>query len=51
LLAKAYELYGVFPTLLERDFNIPAIAGLQQEVDTIKLIQAAWQQQHAQQSA
>ena len=51
LLAKAYELYGVFPTLLERDFNIPAIAGLQQEVDTIKLIQSAWQQQHAQQSA
>jgi len=23
LLGKAYELYGVFPTLLERDFNIP----------------------------
>ncbi len=51
LLAKAYELFGVFPTLLERDFNVPTVPELLQEVDTIKSIQQAWQQQHAQQTA
>lgn len=51
LLAKAYELYGVFPTLLERDFNLPSLTELQQEVAVIKNIQTAWNQQHAQQSA
>jgi uncharacterized protein (UPF0276 family) len=51
LLAKAYELYGVFPTLLERDFNIPALAVLVKEVDTISSIQNAWHKQHDQQSA
>ncbi len=51
LLGKAYELFGVFPTLLERDFNIPAIDGLLREVNTIKAIQRAWQQHHDQQSA
>jgi len=42
LLDKAYELYGVFPTLLERDFNIPPVAGLLAEVRQIKRIQAKW---------
>jgi len=42
LLNKAYELHGVFPTLLERDFNIPDMAELEREVNTIKNIQAAW---------
>ncbi|ASF46432.1 HvfB family MNIO-type RiPP peptide maturase [Methylovulum psychrotolerans] len=51
LLGKAYEWHGVFPTLLERDFNIPQMAELIREVDTIKSIQAAWQHHHAQQSA
>ncbi|MDP3876134.1 MAG: DUF692 domain-containing protein [Methylobacter sp.] len=51
LLGKAYELYGVFPTLLERDFNIPSMAELIREVDTISAIQTAWRTQHAQQSA
>ncbi len=51
LLAKAYELYGVFPTLLERDFNLPPLTELCQEVAVIKNIQTAWDQQHAQQSA
>ncbi|NOQ16320.1 MAG: DUF692 family protein [Methyloprofundus sp.] len=51
LLAKAYELYGVFPTLLERDFNIPSIAELQREVDTILSIQTAWHTQNEQLSA
>jgi uncharacterized protein (UPF0276 family) len=51
LLAKAYELYGVFPTLLERDFNIPALSTLVKEVDTIKSIQEAWSNQHQQRLA
>lgn len=51
LLGKAYECYGVFPTLLERDFNIPALPELMREVETIKSIQSAWQRHHDQQSA
>ncbi len=51
LLAKAYEWFGVFPTLLERDFNIPALPELLREVDTIKTIQNAWQRYHVRQSA
>ena len=39
LLDQAYQLYGVFPTLLERDFNIPAIPELLKEVHTIKTLQ------------
>ena len=39
LLEKAYELYGVFPTLLERDFNIPALDELFTEVNTIRQLQ------------
>lgn len=36
LLDVAYEHFGVFPTLLERDFNIPPMDILLKEVDTIK---------------
>ncbi len=36
LLDVAYEHFGVFPTLLERDFNIPPLDILLKEVDTIK---------------
>lgn len=39
LLEKAYEVHGVFPTLLERDFNIPPIAELLSEVERIRKIQ------------
>lgn len=39
LLDTAYEHFGVIPTLLERDFNIPPLAQLLQEVDTIQLAQ------------
>ena len=42
LLDKAYEHFGVFPTLLERDFNIPPVAELLTEVQKIKAIQARW---------
>ena len=39
LLDKAYECFGVFPTLLERDFNLPPLAELLKEVDTIRKVQ------------
>tara|TARA_R110001632_G_scaffold41444_1_gene104191 strand:- start:88673 stop:89521 length:849 start_codon:yes stop_codon:yes gene_type:complete len=39
LLEKAYEIHGVFPTLLERDFNIPPIKELLLEVDKIRQLQ------------
>jgi hypothetical protein len=42
LLDKAYELFGVFPTLLERDFNLPPVAELLTDVQQIKTIQAKW---------
>jgi len=42
LLDKAYEHFGVFPTLLERDFNIPPVAELLQEVDQIVSYQDKW---------
>jgi len=41
LLEQAYQLYGVFPTLLERDFNLPALPELLKEVQTIKSLQNA----------
>ncbi len=39
LLHQAYEMFGVFPTLLERDTNIPPLNKLMQEVNTIADIQ------------
>lgn len=39
LLDKAYETFGVFPTLLERDFNIPPVPELLKEVEQISAIQ------------
>ena len=35
LLAKTYEIHGVFPTLLESDFNIPGLPQLEKEVQQI----------------
>lgn len=35
LLAVAYQHFGIFPTLLERDFNMPPLSHLLAEVDTI----------------
>ena len=40
LLDKAYEVHGVFPTLLERDFNIPTMDVLTKELDIIHELQA-----------
>ncbi|HKK16120.1 MAG TPA: DUF692 family protein, partial [Gammaproteobacteria bacterium] len=44
LLEKAYQHFGVFPTLLERDFNIPPLPELLQEVDHIAVIQNRFKQ-------
>ena len=43
LLDKAYEAFGVFPTLLERDFNILPVEELMAEVRHIAEIQDKWQ--------
>lgn len=40
LLEEAYQLFGTFPTLLERDSNIPPLPLLMREVDKIAQIQA-----------
>lgn len=39
LLDEAYQLFGTFPTLLERDSNIPPLPVLMREVDKIAQIQ------------
>ena len=42
LLAESYRQFGVKPTLLERDFNLPPLSELLGEVEQIRQIQ----QQH-----
>lgn len=42
LLHRAYELHGVFPTLLERDFNIPPMPELLAEAGQISAIQVKY---------
>ncbi len=44
LLDKAYEFFGVIPTLLERDFNFPPLEELMKEVHTIHDLQTKWKQ-------
>ncbi|HWT28754.1 MAG TPA: DUF692 family protein, partial [Methylophilaceae bacterium] len=44
LLREAYDLYGVFPTLLERDTNIPPLTRLVREIDYIAELQAPHRQ-------
>lgn len=46
LLDTAYRIHGVAPTLLERDFNIPPLDELAQEVERIALIQAQHRNTH-----
>ena len=41
LLAETYRLHGVRPTLLERDFNLPPLAVLLEEVERIRQLQQA----------
>ena len=42
LLDRAYEIFGVFPTLLERDFNLPPMDELMTEVARIAQLQEKW---------
>jgi hypothetical protein len=51
LLETAYEEFGVFPTLLERDFNIPPMPALLAEVGQIAQLQKKWTTIHAEQRA
>jgi uncharacterized protein (UPF0276 family) len=46
LLDRAYARFGVLPTLLERDFNIPPLADLMVEIDRINALQAKHAQPH-----
>ena len=39
LLDEAYALYGALPTLLERDFNMPPLPALLDEVDAVRAAQ------------
>ncbi|PKM19252.1 MAG: hypothetical protein CVV11_12760 [Gammaproteobacteria bacterium HGW-Gammaproteobacteria-15] len=39
LLQQAYQYHGVKPTLLERDFNIPQLSVLSEELQQIKALQ------------
>ncbi len=42
LLDTAYEHFGVVPTLLERDFNIPPLPELLDELGQIRALQSKW---------
>jgi hypothetical protein len=46
LLGEAYAAFGVMPTLLERDFNIPSLPELLAEVDRIVALQDRWAVPH-----
>jgi uncharacterized protein len=42
LLDEAYRAFGVLPTLLERDFNLPPLEELVRETDHIHAMQEKW---------
>jgi len=42
LLEQTYQHHGLIPTLLERDFNIPPMPELLQEVEQIRAYQNQW---------
>jgi len=46
LLEQTYRHHGLIPTLLERDFNIPPLSELLQEIEQIRAYQQAWKQKH-----
>ncbi|MGD8619207.1 MAG: DUF692 family protein, partial [Gammaproteobacteria bacterium] len=46
LLETAYAHFGVVPTLLERDFNIPPLPELLAEVGQIAALQSRWNSPH-----
>ena len=45
LLEEAYQLFGAFPTLLERDNDIPPLAQLMHEIDRIAMTQSRYEHQ------
>jgi len=47
LLEQTYKVHGVIPTLLERDFNIPSVDELMQEVEKIRDYQHQWSAKNA----
>ncbi len=47
LLDVAYDHFGVFPTLLERDFNIPPLEELLLEVDKIRHYQNKYSEENS----
>ncbi|MEA3412256.1 MAG: DUF692 domain-containing protein [Pseudomonadota bacterium] len=51
LLGKAYAHFGVFPTLLERDFNLPPLGDLLNEVETIRQYQRKQDASHGKHAA
>ena len=51
LLDEAYTLFGTFPTLLERDTNIPPLPELMQEVNKIAEYQAQYKAKSAHQKS
>ncbi|GAB4186112.1 MAG: DUF692 domain-containing protein [Wenzhouxiangellaceae bacterium] len=51
LLETAYQEYGVFPTLLERDFNFPPVPELLAEVGQIRALQQQYANEHQQKLA
>jgi hypothetical protein len=50
LLEYSYQQHGVFPTLLERDFDFPSLDSLLSEVSQIKTIQSQHQSHHVRHS-
>jgi uncharacterized protein (UPF0276 family) len=46
LLSEAYAAFGLLPTLLERDFNIPPLPQLLGEVQQIRQLQQRWSKQY-----
>lgn len=51
LLEMAYQHFGVVPTLLERDFNLPPLPELLEEVDKIHQFQKSYSQNDLQAAA
>lgn len=49
LLEKAYHHFGVVPTLLERDFNLPPLTELLHEVEIVRTLQIKWCEQAGEQ--
>jgi len=47
LLENVYARFGVIPTLLERDFNLPPLPQLLAEVEHIAACQKTWSEHHA----